>query len=217
MFVIDESMSPELYPLAWLVGSWHGEGQLGYPTIEDTAFIQDVTFEHDGGPYLEYHSIVRVPANEEERETTFTVEPSFSQIWSVESGYWRVVPGTPDAAAQAEQSRRANGMLEAIVAPIEVMLAEPTGHSTIYTGQVNGARIDLTAQSVSAAPSASALTESTRMYGLVNGALLWALDIAAFDQPLQSYAAGRLVRLAPAPDTPVTTAVTPEAGDGPTS
>ena len=30
-FIIPEGLAPEVYPLAWLVGRWHGEGVVGYP------------------------------------------------------------------------------------------------------------------------------------------------------------------------------------------
>jgi len=38
------------------------------------------------------------------------------------------------------------------------------------------------------------MTGGHRMYGLVGGDLLWAYDMAAVGQPLQSHLWGRLVR-----------------------
>ncbi|MGN8247472.1 FABP family protein, partial [Cellulomonas soli] len=55
-FVLPEGLAPEVYPLAWLVGRWRGPGVVGYPGIEETTFVQEVVFDHDGGPYLSYTS-----------------------------------------------------------------------------------------------------------------------------------------------------------------
>ena len=41
------------------------------------------------------------------------------------------------------------------------------------------------------------VTAGRRLYGLVNGELMWAHDLAAFGQPLQSYASARLSRVEP--------------------
>ena len=41
-------------------GRWRGEGVVGYPGIEETAFTQDVAFDHDGGPSLRYTSTIRL-------------------------------------------------------------------------------------------------------------------------------------------------------------
>src|ERR671921_109279 len=59
-FNLPDGLAPEVYPLAWLVGRWRGEGVVGYPGIEETAFTQDVVFDHDGGPYLSYTSTIRL-------------------------------------------------------------------------------------------------------------------------------------------------------------
>jgi len=59
-FTFPQGLAPELYPLAWLVGSWRGEGVLEYPGLQTSGFIQEVTFSHDGGPYLRYESTIRL-------------------------------------------------------------------------------------------------------------------------------------------------------------
>jgi hypothetical protein len=43
--------------------------------------------------------------------------------------------------------------------------------------------------------SADEYTAATRMYGLVEGDLLWALDVAQLGHPLQSHASARLKRV----------------------
>ena len=45
------------------------------------------------------------------------------------------------------------------------------------------------------AASGADVSAGKRLYGLVNGELMWAHDIAAFGHPMQSYASGRLARV----------------------
>ncbi|HEY7594973.1 MAG TPA: FABP family protein [Actinophytocola sp.] len=45
-----------LLPLLPLIGVWRGEGEVVYPTIESQHFGQQVTFAHDGRPFVFYES-----------------------------------------------------------------------------------------------------------------------------------------------------------------
>ncbi len=45
-----------LLPLLPLIGVWRGEGEVVYPTIESQHFGQQVTFAHDGRPFVTYES-----------------------------------------------------------------------------------------------------------------------------------------------------------------
>lgn len=66
--------------LAPLLGTWVGEGYGEYPTIEDFAYVESVTFDHVGKPFVAYTQRTRHPD---------TDVPMHS-----ESGYWRVpAPG----------------------------------------------------------------------------------------------------------------------------
>lgn len=69
--------------MAWLLGTWRGEGVGGYPTIADFRYGQELTFSHVGTPQLDYRS--RTWSLSEDRPL------------NREAGWWRPVPGTPTA------------------------------------------------------------------------------------------------------------------------
>ena len=56
VFTIPEGLHEDLYPLAWLVGTWRGKGHGEYPGVAPFEFAQEVTFNHDGRNFLNYYS-----------------------------------------------------------------------------------------------------------------------------------------------------------------
>ncbi len=92
---------------------------------------------------------------------------------ATESGYWRPQPD----------------------GEVEVVLAHPTGFAEIWVGTVTGAKVDLTTDVVVRTVTAKEYTGGRRLYGLVDGELLWAMDMAAVGQPLQSHLSARLKRV----------------------
>lgn len=185
VFVVPEGLAPEVYPLAWLVGRWSGEGVLGYPGVAETAFTQEVDFDHDGGPYLAYTSTIRlVPAPDDtaalDGEARAGEGPG--PVWSTERGYWRVPPERPEGVGSD-------------LSPVEVLLADPSGHVDVYVGATGNGRLDLVSDLIARTATGAEITAAKRMYGLVNGELMWVTEMAAFGQPMQSYASARLSRV----------------------
>jgi len=181
-----EGLAPEVYPLAWLVGRWQGPGVVGYPGIEETAFSQDVVFDHDGGPYLSYTSTIRLVVAPDDA-AALEADPGASTddegpVWATESGYWRVPPERPDGLTEDQH-------------PVELLLADPSGHVALYVGAVGKGRIDLVSDLIARTASGADVSAGKRLYGLVQGELMWAHDIAAFGHPMQSYASARLARV----------------------
>ena len=87
-----------------------------------------------------------------------------------ETGYWR-----PEADGS-----------------LELLLAHPTGFVEIWVGQADGAKIELRTDAVARTSTAKDYTAGHRLYGLVNGDLLWAYDMAAMGQPLQPHLSATL-------------------------
>ncbi|MFG2143113.1 FABP family protein [Streptomyces sp. NPDC048696] len=81
----DEAPAPHalLAPVLGLLGSWRGRGQGGYPTLDqDFAYAQEVTFSHDGRPFLRY----------EARAWLLDADGTPLRPSARESGWWRLQP-----------------------------------------------------------------------------------------------------------------------------
>ena len=200
-FNIPEGLAPEIYPLAWLVGSWRGYGVLAYPAIPEQPIVQEVTFEHDGGPYLRCTSTIWTVAPGSQ-----SVDPETpglrgaemlmpAEVWSSESSYWRVSP-TQQSAGEAPMAEPTNGAPTPPISDIEVLIAQPTGHVAVYLGRVQGPRINLVSDAIVRTADASELTAGRRIYGLVASDLLWHEELAAFGNEIQPYTSGRMGRKA---------------------
>lgn len=184
-FEIPDGLAPELFPLAWLVGRWRGPGYVTEPGHGERPVVQEAVFEYGGGNYLSY------------RATTWLLDGDFGAldgdidvtsleagpVWASESGYWRVT-----STESAEKSDAAP------VSELEVLLTEASGYLALYYGGAQNGRIELGSDTTIRTPTATERTAATRMYGLVNAELYWAVDLATGGEPLKSHASGRLQR-----------------------
>ena len=79
---------------------------------------------------------------------------------------------------------------------LEVLLAHPTGLVEVYVGRIDGTRVELSTDVVARTATAKEVSANHRLYGLVEGELMYAVDMAAMGQPLTSHLSARLRRLA---------------------
>ena len=111
-FTLPDDLAPELYPLAWLAGTWRGYGILTYgETVPEQAVYQEMTFDHDGGPYLRQTTTIWTVDATRSKNLDFEM-PGLqgasllapAQIWSTETTYWRPVgQEQPDGAGAVQQ------------------------------------------------------------------------------------------------------------------
>lgn len=196
-FQFPEGLAPEVYPLAWLVGSWRGPGYLGYANIPERPIVVEATFGHDGGPYLNYTATTWLLDGELDGLETSVDQADLvaGDVWATESGYWRVAPTAPEDARELTDSGQEQSSSGPPVTQLEVVLAEPSGHASIYLGGAAGPRVDLATDLIARTETGAEITAAKRMYGLVGGELMWATDMAAFGQEMASYSSGRLQRM----------------------
>ncbi len=77
-----QEMHPALAPLSFLLGRWEGAGVVGYPTIESANFGQEISFSHNGKPFLIYSS----------RTWLLEDDGAIGRPLAVECGFWRPRP-----------------------------------------------------------------------------------------------------------------------------
>jgi THAP4-like, heme-binding beta-barrel domain len=79
---------------------------------------------------------------------------------------------------------------------VELLLTHPTGIVELYYGTAEPAKIELRTDGVLRSPNAKEYNAASRLYGLVHSNLMWAMDMAAVGQPLQSHVSAELKRVA---------------------
>ncbi|HZC27347.1 MAG TPA: FABP family protein, partial [Actinopolymorphaceae bacterium] len=77
---------------------------------------------------------------------------------------------------------------------LEVVLAHPTGYAEVWYGRIGPARVEIVTDLVARTATAKDYTSGQRLYGLVEGALLWTFDMATGSESLQPHLWGRLER-----------------------
>jgi hypothetical protein len=70
---------PAIAPLSFLLGRWEGAGVVGYPTIASVNFGQEITFSHNGKPFLIYSS----------RTWLLDADGTIGRPLAMEVGFWR--------------------------------------------------------------------------------------------------------------------------------
>jgi hypothetical protein len=140
-----------------MVGKWGGKGMGEWPGAEKFEFVQEVTFRHDGRPFLEYTS----------KSWIIDSEGNHIRPGAAESGYWRIKPNKV----------------------VELILAHSTGISEGWLGKISDDRpsIQLALDHAYIAPTAKAVTDGARLYGLVEGQLFTSYDMAAMGEELQAH------------------------------
>lgn len=168
-FEIPEGLHPRLLPLAWMVGRWEGVGMVEHPAMPVHRFHQILEIAQDGRPFLTYSS------------RTWTLDDASRDraAETLETGYLRVAPSEEEAPRHVT---------------VEMVVAHPTGVVEVYTGTGGEGKVELATDVVARTASGPDYTAGKRLIGLVNGAFMWAYDIAGYGHPLTSYSSAHLER-----------------------
>jgi hypothetical protein len=76
-----------------------------------------------------------------------------------------------------------------------VLISTPTGIVELYLGRVTGTQIELVTDAVLRTSTAKEVTAGHRLFGIVEGALLYAQEMAAVGHPLSPHLSARLIRV----------------------
>jgi hypothetical protein len=169
----DLRKGPDLHPallgLLPFVGLWRGRGLGGYPGVEDFEFAQEIRISHDGRPFLHYES----------RAWGLDAESKPTGPLSREVGWWR--PVTKDGRATDD---------------MEATMTGPTGVLELYLGRTKGpTQLEMATDAVVHSPTGAEVTGGHRLFGIVEGALLYAQEMAAEGHALFPHMSARLLRV----------------------
>ncbi|HWH00665.1 MAG TPA: FABP family protein [Pilimelia sp.] len=168
----DLRTGPDLHPallgLLPYIGLWRGRGRGGYPTVEDFDYGQEIRISHDGRPFLAYES----------RSWLLDEHSRPVRPLGREYGWWR--PVLADGKPSDE---------------IEVLLMSPTGIMELYLGRLDGVRLEIATDMVLRTSTAKEVTAAHRLFGIVEGALLYAHEMAAVGHGLSPHLSARLLRV----------------------
>jgi len=162
---------PELVqPFAFLLGTWRGEGVGGYPTLGgDFRYGEQITFACYGRPVIEFHSESWKADGEQE-----------GQPLARQAGFWR-----PVTNPEAEDEPRVEAVLAVASGLVEIF----------YGGLVNGpsgVHVEMTTDLIGLTETAKEVNLDKRMYAVRGGKLMYAMEMAAVDQPLQAHLSAAL-------------------------
>ena len=118
-FTIPENLHPDLMPLAWLVGTWRGKGRGEYPNVPGFQYAQEVSFNHDGRPFLNYFSRSWIIDENDE-----IIRPAASEV-----GFWRIKEKNVLEVLLAHNTGIAEGWV-GLVQGAKIQLAMDQGYSS---------------------------------------------------------------------------------------
>jgi hypothetical protein len=159
----------DLLPVAWLVGTWRGNGFVVEREHADGGGVVEVpvelelTFRHTGSAVLGYAVRITRHGVEEDGEV----------------GWWRIRP-------DAEDLTRVH---------LEVLLAHPTGVVEVYVGEAAEATVHLATDLVAHTETGVPVAAARRQYGIRSNTLVFVIDEATGADGLQSRLSGQLERV----------------------
>ena len=178
MIEIPSGLHQDVVSLAFLLGTWEGAGVYAAlpgqaaSGVENCNFGQEVVFRHDGRPFVEF------------RSRTWVLDAEGNKVSPLESeaGFWRVTSNQHGTSGARE---------------IEVSLVRDDGTVEIWYGELADGKpqIELVTDAVARIEGAAPYSGGKRLYGLVNGELMWVGEKSAPEVALRPYMSGQLKKV----------------------
>jgi hypothetical protein len=160
-------VSEEILSILPLLGEWHGEGVMGGAAAGSAA---DLRF----GQWIRFSHDGRGFLAYESRTWRLTDDGAIVGPGIRESGFWR--PRGQD--------------------DVELLVTNPDGLVELYVGSARTTTSwELTTDVLARTPDAPDVSRAVRLYGIVDGALMYAIDRAGPDEPLRPLMSARLERI----------------------
>jgi hypothetical protein len=160
-------VSEEILSILPLLGEWHGEGVLSGAAA---ASGEDSRF----GQWIRFSHDGRGFLAYESRTWRLTDDGAITGPDARESGFWR--PRGQD--------------------DVELLVTSPEGLVELYVGTARTTTSwELTTDVLARTPDAPDVSRAVRLYGIVDGALLYAIDRAGADDHLRPLMSARLERI----------------------
>jgi hypothetical protein len=160
-------VSEELLAVLPLLGEWHGEGVM-------TGEAAGAEGDHRFGQWIRFSHDGRGFLAYDSRTWRLTDDGTVVGPAVRESGFWRP-RGTDD---------------------VELLVTSPDGLVELYVGRARTTTSwELTSDVLARTPDAPDVSRAARLYGIVEGALMYAMDRAGADGPLRPTMSARLERI----------------------
>ncbi|MFE6050777.1 FABP family protein [Kitasatospora sp. NPDC056446] len=178
MIEIPSDLHKDVVPLAFLLGTWEGAGVYAPLPGEEAAgaekcnFGQEIVIRHDGRPFLEFRSRTWVLDDEGEKIRPLENEHAF----------WRITSNHDGTSG---------------VRGIEISSVRDDGTVEIWYGELADGKpqVDVSTDAVARIEGSPEYSGGKRLYGFVNGELLWVGEKAAPNVALRPYMSAQLKKV----------------------
>lgn len=215
--LIDDTLDPSLFPLAWIAGHWQGQGAVQLPgpdgELVGRAVEQELVIEPDssaGMTWTMHTYVLDAPAPEPPTSAFYendgaaatenedSVGEPVRELLLEEQGTFRVSGPLPGQDVEAAKSARRGSpesyLSHGLTLTMRRSSAFGPSESEHWAGEVRGPRIQLASQSIPDPYAPGSRVHAARMFGLVGGKLMWLQEVGPSLRELKAHLSMELER-----------------------